>query len=370
MTLKRAVPVLLIFLASIALGIFYNTYLIEYHSFDHSSMLPRYLLGIFTVLLFFVQGALLHYSLMYTFEKHKNKLPLLLGYMSIAALIIYIIKRTYFGVNYLNVFIMIYIYPFATLGVIPQFYKKYGSLYSSIVFAFLIATCGFISDIKMILFSAVIFIVAEFISIKLVNPPKKKYWYWHVGILAVITVLSFCIMIFLKWNIFDRRIAGFFNPDSILEYRMLLDWLSNCEWISFSPSKMFVEDINSLTACPYAHIMTCFGILPTVVFIVLQAFMVLLVFRNSIRFEDTTRKYLGIISSVMIGLHLALSLCSSFYIIPMVGYGAPFLLTTGIGLSYIPILLYFYLECIEYYKNKTKKSVYKKLHTNDGGANN
>ena len=77
-------------------------------------------------------------------------------------------------------------------------------------------------------------------------------------------------------------------------------------------------------------------------------------FKNSIKFSDDNRKFLGIISTVLVSVHLLLSLASSFYAIPMVGYGAPVVIGAGLCYSFAPLLLYFYLEISEsYITNKT-----------------
>lgn len=354
MILKRTIPVFLIFIASIALGVYYNTYLIELPYFSHSSMLSRFFTNILITLFLVIHAGFFHYVFKDALCKYKDKFSLVMGYMCLITIILYILQSRHYGVNHINTLTIIYIYPFVFSAITDQFYKKHGLIYSFIMFCALMAICWFVSDLKMIFFSAIMFVFAECIAVKMIKPLKRKPWYWHVGILSIVIITSFAVTLFLNWDIFCRRIAGFFTPTEVLEYRLLLEWLGNCELISYNPNKLFISDINSMTACPYAHIMTCFGILPSLVIVGLQMFMVFLIFKNSTKFVDTRRRYLGVLSSVMISLHLTLSLLSSFYVIPMVEYGGPFILSNGFAYSYIPTLLYFYLEFIEYYTFRKK----------------
>ena len=353
MTVKRIMPVLLIFLASISLGLFYNTYLIEYPW--HTSLLEGYIKGILSVFLLVIQGWCIYDLCTPLYKKYKSNFPILLSSIFIITILLYVLRTRIFGVGYINVFIMLYVYPLVFLGMKEQFINKHGLINVTILFSALMIICLFVSDIKMILFSAIAFIITEIISINLFAASQKKKWYWHVGVLTVVSILSLVSVILLNWSIFERRIAGFFNPDTVLEYRMLLDWIGRCKLISFNLNKAFVNDINSMTACPYSHIMSCFGVLPTMLFICLQLYFVLAMFKTSTKFTEDSRKLLGMVSSAIVTVHLLISLASSFFIIPMVGYGAPVFLGTGLSYSYVPLLTYFYLEFVEIYlkyKNK------------------
>ncbi len=55
----------------------------------------------------------------------------------------------------------------------------------------------------------------------------------------------------------------------------------------------------------------------------------------------------------------SIALASSFYVIPFVEYGAPFITKERIAFRFLPTLLYLYIECAEAYlrrKNKRKEN--------------
>lgn len=363
MSVKRTIPVALIFLASIALGVFYNTYLLE----DpwYTSLTYRYVRGLLSVLLLMFQALCIYYLCAPLLKKYKSKYSVPWIRFFIIAIVLYVLRLQIIGAGYINVMIMLYVYPLVFLGIKKQLQNKYGLINVTILFTYLIAICLLVSNIKMVVFSCISFIITEFIIIKLFADNQKKKWYWHAGIIAFVSLFTFALAIFLNWSVLYRRIIGFFNPETVLEYRMLLEWLGNCKLISFNPNTAFVTDINSMTMCTYAHVMTCFGFLPTILFIGSQVYMVFLVFKNSLKFLDDGRKILGIASAIIIAIHLFVSLLSSFYVVPMVGYGAPMIIETGLSYSYVPLLVYFFLESMELYNGKLKDKINSRIFGSD-----
>lgn len=379
MSIKRVMPVFFILLGSIALGIYYNGYL-NLTSY-HSMMLPRYLCALIMIALFFVVSVQFYPMLAGIFEKSRIRLLLLIGYMCGVTIILYFLHR-YLSSSYINALIMICIYPFVFDRIIENFESskdegiitgkraeelhepafdenhqgdgsRDGILEMTIVFGAFMAICFIASDIKMLLFSGVMFILGEFLAIKWKKPAESRRWYWHTGILTVVVLLFLIAIVYFRWDIYRRRIEGLFHPGSVLEYRVLRQWLGRCSLIAWKPDSQFIMDISSRAACPYAHLMGCFGILFTIIFLGLQIYMVVCIAKNAMRFTDTKRKYFGMISAIALGVHLAIAILSSFSVIPMVEYGAPILVNAGLGYSYVPILLYFYLEYREYRHRKT-----------------
>lgn len=363
MSVKRTIPVILIFLASIALGVFYNTYLLE----DpwYTSLTYRYVRGLLSVLMLMFQALCIYYLCTPLLKKYKSKYSVPWIRFFVIAIVLYVLRLQILGSGYINVMIMLYVYPLVFLGIKKQLQNKHGITNVTILFTYLIAICLLVSNIKMVVFSCISFIIAEFITIKLFVDNQKKKWYWHAGIIAFVSLFAFVLATFLNWSVLDRRIVGFFNPETVLEYRMLLEWLGNCKLISFNPNTTFVTDINSMTMCTYAHVMSCFGIIPTILFICLQVYMVFLIFKNSLKFLDDGRKILGITSAIVVALHLLISLASSFYCIPMVGYGALMIIETGLGYSYVPLLVYFFLESMELYNAKLKDKINSRIVGSD-----
>ena len=85
---------------------------------------------------------------------------------------------------------------------------------------------------------------------------------------------------------------------------------------------------------------------------------------NALHFKDKNKKFLGIMSALMVGCHLYFSIGSSFIRTPMTEFGAPFITIYGLGYCVLPVILYFWLEFSE--RGQTLKnigSIFKELFT-------
>jgi guanylate kinase len=351
MSIKRTGFIIFAWIASIALGLFYN-----YALLDIESKLSNYL-ATFSMLVIFGIGIYVTIKIM---GVNLMKLPLNTPVFCLCAA--YILGRMYFfrHIHYMaNTLIdglmIAMLLPLGLMCIKNSFSSKWGALSYSFVYFSILAATGTVSGTKLMIFSGVFLILGEIIAIRLYKPENKKLWYTHFAILASLFLGIALFILSNTVNVYTRTI-GFLDPQSVHEYNMLYDWISGVGLFEYFPNNSFISDINSAYAATYAHLLVCLGWIPCLLIMLLQVAATVCMIINALLFKDKSKKFLGIMSSLMIGCHLYFSIGSSFIRTPMTEFGAPFITIYGLEYCVLPVMLYIWLDFSE--RGVTLKGIY------------
>ena len=204
------------------------------------------------------------------------------------------------------------------------------------------------------IFTALIGIIGEGITVFFFNSQNIKKWIIHCLIMFVsLSLISSFIMASSENLVY--RATGFLAPRTIYEYNNLIEFITEFKWITYNPDNTFTEAINSDFACTYSHILVSLGAIPALVIIVLQWFAIALMGIQAWNFKHSKRRYLGLMCTAIMGLHLLFATASSFLRMPMAEFGAPFVTEVGLEYCVFPLILYLYL-CWSEIKNPLSDS--------------
>ncbi len=340
--IKRTRFIIFSWLASIALGMFYNHAIL-----DIESKLPSYIATISMLITFGIAiYATLKIMGINLMKSRLNMLVFCLCGTSILGGIFSLGHFHYIADTLLDGLIIAMLFPLGLLCIKNSFNNKFGTLSCSLLYFAILAATGVVSGTKLMLFSGGFILLGEIIAIRLYTPENKKLWYSHF---AILTSLFLGIALFVLSNTVDvqTRTIGYLNPQSVHEYNMLKNWITGVSLFEYFPNNSFISDINSAYAATYAHLLVCFGWIPCLLIMITQITATIFMFINAIRFRDKNKKFLGIMSALMIGSHLYFSIGSSFIRTPMTEFGAPFITTYGLGYCVLPVMLYIWLEYSE-----------------------
>lgn len=204
----------------------------------------------------------------------------------------------------------------------------------------------FIGQYKLALFTFGMVFIAEVIALKTSAMTKKRAWKIHLLILLVSSLVGFCWLTTYLPSVVERM-RGFIAPKYYPEYSFLIDVLKNFEWIDYFTKNDFIYNIHSAFACPYAHVLYMLGLLPTLVLVIIQVLMIVFMVKRSLEFQNDNRKFLGIMSGIVVGLHFLLSFGSSTLRAPICEWGASFFTIKGLEYCIFPLFLFFFLEIQE-----------------------
>jgi len=359
---KRTTGIVLIALASIVLGIFFNTYLISVPYDLFYSLTDRYLISIAVMLMVLYLGFSPYFLFGEKVNVLRKKRIAYYGYLILITLCLLFLKNRFFGETYINGLILSFIYPVAFLDLNDNFSKETGPVHNTLNFLILMFICWAASGYKMMLFTSALFIFAELYCIRQKDVSNKKSWYYNIIALIFLLISSFVAIMWFYEGFFTKRIVGFFNTNVVQEYVALHNLLKTSELFRFVPTSDFAEHINSLSACPYSNILSCFGIIPTACIMFLQGVMIVFMFLNAKEHKNQTRRFFSTVVTMIIGLHFVLSIMSSFSLIPMVEYGAPLITMNGTPFSIIPLTIYLGNEILEYNVIEKLRSKLRKNH--------
>lgn len=342
MSIKRTRFIIFTWLASIVLGMFYNHAIL-----DIESKLPSYIATISMLITFGIAiYATLKIMGINLIKSRLNMLTFCLCAASVLGGIFSLGHFHYMADTILDGLIIAMLFPLGLLCIKNSFNNKFGILSCSLLYFAILAAAGVVSDTKLMLFSGGFILLGEIIAIRLYKPENKKLWYTHVAILASLFIGVALFVLSATTNVHTRTI-GYLNPQSVFEYDKLKEWISYASLLEYSPNNSFISDIHSAYAATYAHLLVCFGWIPCLLIMITQITATVFMFINSLRFRDKNKKFLGIMSALMIGCHLYFSIGSSFIRTPMTEFGAPFITTYGLGYCVLPVMLYIWLEYSE-----------------------
>jgi len=344
MSNKRTLSFALIWLASIILGVIYNSMWVDVIN----SYLSSYITVILT--LFFIGTGILVFVRATEINLDSKRLYVLL-YTFCAVFISSLLWNEkqhfyYLADTLLDGTLIMMLFPLGLLCIKNSFNSKYGIIISSLSFLGILASAAIISGTKLFMIAGAFLFVGETLAIKLYKPEKKKIWSWHSCIMFVIYMGMTLLLISCSVN-YEQRVIGFIEPQRISEYKNLLDWITSSNWFDYFPNSTFLNDINSPYAATYAHLLTILGRIPCIAIILAQGYAIVCMLLNTLCFKDKNRKYLGLMSCVMLAFHLIYSVASSFIRIPMTELGAPFITIYGMGYCLPPLFLYICLELAE-----------------------
>lgn len=350
MSIKRTRFVIFTWIASIALGIFYN-----YALMDNESMLTSYF-ATFLMLITFGFGiyALIKIMGVDLLKSRLNTLVLCLCGASILGGIYSLGHFHHMADTIIDGLIIAMLFPLGLLCIKNSFNSKHGVFTYSLVYIAILAATGVVSGTKLMLFSGGFMLLGEIIAIKLYKPENKRVWYIHFAILTSLFIGVALFVLSTTTNIQTRAI-GYLKPQSVYEYDKLRDWISYASLFEYDPYNSFISDIHSLYAATYAHLLVCFGWIPCLAIMLFQITATIFMLINALHFKDENRKFLGVMSALMIGCHLYFSIGSSFIRTPMTEFGAPFITIYGLGYCILPVMLYIGLDYSE--RGQTLKNI-------------
>lgn len=342
MSIKRTRFIIFAWIASIALGLFYN-----YALLDMESKLPNYI-ATFSMLLTFGVGIYVAIKIMGA-DLLKSRVNALVFCLCAASVLggMYSLGHFHYMADTLIDGLMIaMLFPLGLLCIKNSFSSKFGALSCSFIYFSILTATGLVSGTKLMLFAGGFLLLGEIIAIRLYKPENKKLWCTHF---AILTSLFLGIALFVLSNTVDvhTHAIGYLDPQSVHEYNMLKNWISGVGLFEYFPNNSFISDINSAYAATYAHLLVCFGWIPCVLIMILQVAATVCMIINALHFKDKNKKFLGIMSALMIGCHLYFSIGSSFIRTPMTEFGAPFITIYGLGYCVLPVMFYIWLDYSE-----------------------
>ncbi len=362
---KRIIFSLLIWIISIGVGLFFNEYVLSNSRWYDMNLLTKYIFQFSLLLSFAVAGAVLFN--MDKMELNQVKLhPLAFVAFSIPISIGLALFRSYchMGNTIINGCFILFIYSLAYMSFIDCYKRKYGYLWAIFIFLILFLTASVATNVKMILFTLTIYALALLLGIKIFKPSKKFLWIISWIIICCLTFALLTYVVETRSHVMNS-ILGFYRPKSVPEYNSLINWITDYKWFDFFLNNTFTDDINSLYAAPYGHLLVSFGLIPTMLFIFSQGAALTMMLLESIKFKDKQRKFLGIVSVGIMIFHFLLSVSSSFCRGPLIELGGTFITIVGLEYCIIPAFFFYilwfgdkkvkFLDVIKhYFKSKRK----------------
>ncbi len=342
---KLSISLIIVITAlSLLFGCYYNNYMLPDKGLN--SLLPVYLYSISFLALNVILGGLL--SIIYKNFLKSLKKPLVSSvYLFIAAIILFLIRYTFIGSNFRKGLVIIYILPVVLLRLYECMKSGSGFLYATGYFLYIIVLSWFSGGEKAALFLGLLFIASEIAAEEIFEPLNKRQWLIHSVILLVVLIIGLIVLVESNIDVYYKRLVGFVSPSAVPEYNCLRAWLHKTDWFSFNPNNTFIDDINSKYACTYAHIATVFGKFMVFSIIIIHFTAAALICRNSLRLKSSAAKYMGVVMALALSLHIVITAGSSFDLMPMIQYGAPFLTSNGLAYSLVPVMMYLFLEVKE-----------------------
>ena len=197
---------------------------------------------------------------------------------------------------------------------------------------------------KTAIFTAAIFVFAEAAAFLMTGhggKNKKKLIAATVFMLAVLCAAA----VFIPGV--SARIKDDFRMPQTEEYKIITENLKCVKLFCYNPRNDFITEVYTSSGAVYAHLLYTYGLFITLVLIFLQIYTVILIFKRSKTFSDGNRKFAGTVSAAMIGLQLTAGLGSSLCILPLSGWGCPFISVSGLEFCLFPLLIFGYLELRE-----------------------
>jgi len=366
MSIKKSISIICIWIASFLFGAFYNTKVL---CTPYGNMWFGFSRHTLVFLFVAIVCGLLIYGFKEDIEKKiKRKKTITSLYFLIAGGLLYYLKINNISISLINGAFVLLIYPLALLLIYNSLRHKHKYLIMTSTILGMAGLALFTSGFKMMMFTSILGIVAEIIVVLFFNSADWKKWLTHIIAMFFIITFAFSLIASTSSSIM-YNITGFLNPKSVYEYSNLLNAITDFKWVTYSPDNTFVESINSMYACTYTHIWLSLGVIPALLIILIQLIGIILMVIQSWHFKNNKRKYMGLMCSAIMGLHLLLAVSSSFLRIPMVEFGGIFLTSVGLEYCMLPALFYLYLEWLERKKPQENeeniKSIYEKIiHSN------
>ena len=339
--------IITITMLSLIFGCYYNNFMFPGKS------LSVYLYNISFLALNVILGGLV--SIIYKDFLKSLKKPFVSSvYLFVAAIILFLIRYTFIGSNFRKGLVIIYILPVVLLRLYECMKSSSGFLYATGYFLYIIVLSWFSGGKKAALFLGLLFIASEIAAEEIFEPSNKRRWLIHSVILSVILTIGLIVLVESNIDVYYNRLVGVVSPSAVPEYNCLRTWLHKTDWFTFNPNNTFIYDINNKYACTYAHIATIFGKFVAFSIIIIHFITATLIFRNSLRLKSSTTKYMGVVMALALSLHIVIAVGSSFALMPMIQYGAPFLTSNGLAYSFVPVMMYLFLGI---YDSVSKSSI-------------
>ncbi len=239
--------------------------------------------------------------------------------------------------------LIILCYPVALLRLKLCLNSSYRILSLTTTFLSVFFVSLLICGIKFAFVTATILILAEISALTIKKTKPLMPFILHIVLTGVFTVL--CLVIALKDNPARvEALKGWLMPSSSLVYTYVVNTLKNAPWFAFNIMNNFSFFVGSNSACTYAHLFHSFGIIPSGILVFLHYFAFVEMARRAFKFKSSNRKYMAIMCVTIMAIQFIAGFGSSFLMLPITEFGAPFITVTGIEFYILPLLMFVCLE--------------------------
>lgn len=345
---KIAFSVILIsnILISLVVGFVYNKILDSYTldalgSFDFST---RFLVF---ALLFTLLGAASYFfikNIHASFAKHKSSLKLAVDVIFVVIMlgILWYGKTHCLGSLLLTSLVIAFVLPIIIYIILETLKYRKGFVAAIIEVILFTIVIGVIFGIKFALYSLLILNLVTILCVKDQDKRKDEKLCFTVYMIGASVILGF-IVISASPSLIERQ-YDFCHQAGIAEYDAIKDSIRNAKLINLNFSTELLDKVNTVYGCTYTHFLEIYGVIPLILFLMLQISSVIImgIISEKSQQNDFFKSILWFCTGT-VGFQLLAGLSTSFLLMPISEFGGLFITLKGMGFSIVPMIVFFLL---------------------------